>query len=339
VKCPQTWQAVVTGCSIRASDPETGVVERRARTATTGDDVTWEDSTGIPLAEGVHELVARAVNGVGRSSPWVNADHPLQLDLTPPGAAIHCDRVHGATHSCVATGTDEGSGIADLRLVREGALAGALEAGKPFTVNGPTHVAAVATDHVGRTTSSEALALPGHPEQAPDDAVDAGQQRPPAARPADPDSGRPSAQAEPALPPSAVGRGAADQHGAAAPRPFAVSPSDELLAPVTIRLRTIRGRRVGRATIRVLRSASGERRVLVDFRPPRLAAGTWRLTACVKRGKCARRTVLLRRAGRPRALRKQLAAPAEGARVKFTIARAIRGRYRQFAAGGALATF
>ncbi|HEX2084830.1 MAG TPA: hypothetical protein VHF89_04040 [Solirubrobacteraceae bacterium] len=106
--------------------------------------------------------------------------------------------------------------------------------------------------------------------------------------------------------------------------PQIVPPDDGIvpLPPVRAALRDARGRRLGTGVLEV---AGG--RATARLTPRRLRAGTWRLRICLG-GRCATKTVRLRRAGTPSALRATF--PAAGA-ASFSLARRARGRFRTVA--------
>ena len=91
------------------------------------------------------------------------------------------------------------------------------------------------------------------------------------------------------------------------------------------------GRRRAGAQVEVERG-----RATLAVTPGRLARGTWRVKACVA-GRCVVRTIRLRRARSPRAIRGVV--PAGSGRVEaiFALERRVRGRFRTVARGAAAA--
>jgi hypothetical protein len=273
--CPAAWQAAGTACRIvPGAEPPSGVAERRVRVGSTGDGVAWDDAEGVPF-EGAVEVSARIRNGAGTWSDW-SAPVSSKVDLTAPTVGIACSTIADGRHRCTPSASDAQSGLADARLVRNGAVGAAVRDGQPFVIAGPASVAVTAVDAVGREATSRTLTLAGR---------------------ATTPGGTPG-EAE-----STVTRTAAVRKGR---------------------------RSVGTGTLELTAGPTGRR--LVAGLGAKLPRGTWRLRICVTNGKCAQKTVKLRRRA-DGALRVSMAAPPGEVRATFTVLRKVGRRFRPFAEG------
>jgi hypothetical protein len=193
VDCPGGWHSGPVTCRVGGVDEGSGVSSLSWR-VDGGDEQTGEVIVG---GHGRHTIAATAVDGVGRSA---TSSAEALIDLADPVATLGCEAGEGTTHHCTPTAADEGSGLASVRLLRDGNDAGPVAPGEPFDVEAPAEIAIVATDGAGRTTTTEPITLNAPPagDLPPRDPPPS--DPPPSDPPASEDP--PPSQGEPPPPPS-----------------------------------------------------------------------------------------------------------------------------------------
>jgi hypothetical protein len=278
--CPAGWTTRAENCRLEATDPETGVTERRVRVD--GGVASVLTGAAVPVEfDGVHTVEMIAVNGAGLTA--TSAPATLRLDLDAPIVSLSCAPRGGGRHRCVARASDTASGVATLT-----AAGAARTPGVAFEVGGPMSFSASATDRVGRNASSRVVRVAG---------------------------------ADGTMRGTAGGRS---------------GPAARRRATATAKVGR-RGRTYARGSV-VLVEDGGTRIASVALRPARIAAGTWRLRVCAAGAPCITKTVRLRRAGTPAALRVPVAGAATRVRATFRVLRRAGRRYRLAASGAAVAT-
>jgi hypothetical protein len=320
VACPEGWQAEAAECSMTATDDESGVSEREALVS--GDErFVGETGRFVVSRTGRHEVEVRAVNEAGVWS--VAATSAVSVDITDPTATIACDALGAGRHSCLVQAGDTGSGVDAVRLVRDGVVGDPVAPGVAFELDGPLNVAARVTDRVGRATTSGEQWLWGRTvteERDDDDALVV-----------DPsgggdDTSTPVGPFGPGGPAGPMGPGPGiDVNGH--------DDDEEEDAPALLATLRRGGRSVGTGSV-TLDGEDGEGSAVVVLDPKRLPAGTWRLEVCVG-DRCVRRTVRLRRGGRPPRIERVLRVGSGPLRARFRISRKTRRGFRPYAAGEA----
>jgi hypothetical protein len=327
--------------------------------ADTGSDVTgfeWRlddgpvqtGRTATVAGDGVHRLETRVGDAWGNWSPW-RAD-TVRIDLTDPDAGVACPEGWQAVPArCAVSGADAGSGLAALAW-REGAgpelpvaSGDAVEVG----TEGVQTVAVTARDGVGRTRtavgtarvdlSPPSVALACTP-------LGSGQHRC-TAQASDAVSGLAALRAGglarlPGQPfdvrgPARLTATATDVAGRSATSAAVTLDGAVLRARRSVALRS-RGRVMATGTVELAGAAT--RRATATLAPRRLGSGTWRLSVCVERRPCARRTVVLRRAGRPAAVRRSLPWARSSVRASFVLERRSGRAFRRVASGATSAS-
>lgn len=291
ISCPQAWQAATATCTVAAADPESGIASRAAQVD--GANATVSGSTvTVPAAGGERSVTASATNGAGLTSAAATAA-TVRFDLLAPTVSLACTSLGGGKHRCTPQASDAHSGVASLRLVRDGSVdATPRSSGTAFEVSGPASVAVTATDGVGRAATSAAQALAG----------------PPAAQPEPPKQDPPPAAVAPPVPAPGTA--------------ITVTPPP---APLAVARGTAR---VGTGTGTV--EVTGGR-AAIALQPGRLKPGVYRLEICLGK-KCTRRTVTVRKTGKPAPLRITTAATGE-VRATFAVLKKAKGRFKRQSRG------
>jgi hypothetical protein len=166
LSCPGWTDAPAVTCTASATDEGSGVVAVEPESLTVS-------------AEGETPVQARARDAAGNLSAPASA--VARLDRTPPLVSLTCERVTGATHRCVATASDTGSGLAGLVLVRDGVDAGPVKPDTTFDADAPAEIAVRAEDGAGHAATTEPTTLTPPPadDPAPPGEGDGGSTPPP----------------------------------------------------------------------------------------------------------------------------------------------------------------
>jgi hypothetical protein len=258
-------------------------------------------------AHGDHTVAITALDHAGRAHAAADA---ARVDLEAPTADLACTPLGGGRHRCTPQASDSGSGIASLRLVRDGQpVDGQLTPGTAFEIAGPDLVSVAATDHVGRGATSPPMQLPG---------------------PAQEDQ---TTTTTTTTTPTAT---ASQPPRASAPAPVPVSPVSPVAPHVLAAPVTARGSaRLGTGTGVLELTAQGTtRRAVAILAAGRLKPGVYRLAVCLKAGKCTTKTVTLKKAGKPPVVRVDVAARPGEVAVTFAVTRKAGGKWRKVAAAG-----
>jgi hypothetical protein len=367
--CTNGWQRANATCTASATDAGGSGVQTLVWADGGGTPRTIASGASFTVSgHGVHTIKVTATDGAGGTG---TATDLALVDLTAPVVSATCPA--GWTtraEDCRFEAIDPETGVTERRIRVDGGVARVLTGAQvPVEFDGAHTVELIAVNGAGATATSAPATLRldlDAPAVSLSCTPLGGGRHSCVARAADTGSGvatltaagaarTPGGAFEVECPMSfsasatdRVGRnasspvvrvagadGATSGTPAAGPSPRS-GPAARRRASATAKVRR-RGRMYARGSV-VLVEDGATRTASVALRPARLAAGRWRLRVCAAGAPCITKTVRLRRAGTPAALRVPVAGAAARVRATFQVFRGAGRRYRLAASGAAVAT-